>query len=214
MDLSSQPEAPLWQRIIKKLQPYLTKTGVLELDVSRFSSLVKRLFEINELSEQEYNYAKKNRDMILLRMGLIFAIPGIDTETLELALKQIATKLVSIYYNNNICSTYDEAEKKVLEVIQVGIKKEITMALNPEKEFEVLRKKLRTFSKITLENADEVAKVLDEVKERLIEIGISGQIIHEINNYYRLLRSRNKDKFPTKEELIEEAFSWQEKLKG
>ena len=214
MSVSSHSELPLWQKIVNKLKPYLTKTDVLELDVSRFSSLVKRLYEIKELTEQEYNYAKKNRDMILLRMGLIFAIPEIDTEALELALKQIAVRLVDLYYNDNITNTFEEAEKKVLDIINSSVKKNITMSLTPELEFEKLRQKLRQFSKITAENATEVAKILDNVKERLIEIGISGKIVHEINNYSQMLRSKDESRFPTKGEIVNKTFDWQEKVKG
>ncbi|MBY9002038.1 MAG: hypothetical protein KGD64_14055, partial [Candidatus Heimdallarchaeota archaeon] len=70
-DEKEEQTNPLWKLIIEKIRPFLTRDDILHMDLDKFSSLVSRLFEIKELTEQEASYAKKNRDLILIRMGLL-----------------------------------------------------------------------------------------------------------------------------------------------
>ena len=69
-DEKEEEKDPLWKLIIDKIKPFLTRDDIIHMDLDKFSSLVKRLFEIKEITEQEMTYAKKNRDLILIRMGL------------------------------------------------------------------------------------------------------------------------------------------------
>ncbi|MHA1686283.1 MAG: hypothetical protein ACTSYD_07705 [Candidatus Heimdallarchaeaceae archaeon] len=211
---SSENEEHLWQKIIAKIQPYLTQQQLYELDADRFSALVKRLYEIHELSERELIYAKKNRDLILLRMGLLHAIPDVDKETLLIALKQIATHLVYKYYKENQVTSLEEAEERIIDLIKKGIASSLQITLNPEQELVKFRSKLGRYSKITLDNAEEIAAMLDETKEKLMEIGVGGTLLHEINKFCRELRSKNEENLPNKGDLVAASFEWQQKLKG
>ena len=211
---SSDAEEHLWQKIISKIQPYLTQQQLYELDADRFSALVKRLYEINELSERELIYAKKNRDLILLRMGLLHAIPDVDKETLLVALKQIATHLAYKYYKENQVTSLEEAEQRIIDLVKKGIASSLQITLDPEQALVKFRSKLGRYSKITLENAEEIAAMLDETKEKLMEIGVGGTLLHEINKFSRELRSKNEENLPNKGDLVAASFEWQEKLKG
>ena len=139
---SSDAEEHLWQKIISKIQPYLTQQQLYELDADRFSALVKRLYEINELSERELIYAKKNRDLILLRMGLLHAIPDVDKETLLVALKQIATHLAYKYYKENQVTSLEEAEQRIIDLVKKGIASSLQITLDPEQALVKFRSKL------------------------------------------------------------------------
>lgn len=210
---SSETTETLWEKIISKIQPYLTQQQLYELDAERFSALLKRLYTINEISERELNYARKNRDLILLRMGLLHAIPDIDAETLSIALKQIATHLAYKYYRENQVTSLEEAEQRVIDLVKKGIAASLQISLDPEQELINFRSKLSNYSKITPDNATEIADFLDQTKEKLIEIGVGGTLIHAISSFSNKLRSSSKETLPSKGELIEASFEWQEKLK-
>ncbi len=138
-DEKEEERDPLWKLIIEKIKPFLTRDDILHMDLDKFSSLVKRLFEIKEITEQEMIYAKKNRDLILIRMGLLHNIPDLDEKNLEQGLRQLAVRLVSFYYSNNVVGSLEEGEKKVLGVIEQGFSTNVTISLNPEEELTKLK---------------------------------------------------------------------------
>ncbi|MHA1258215.1 MAG: hypothetical protein ACTSRO_01015 [Candidatus Heimdallarchaeaceae archaeon] len=150
MSSSNDEESlPLWKNIIEKIKPFITREDIINMDLESFSALINRLFNIKAITEQEMIYAKKNRDLILIRMGLLHNIPDLNKEDLELGLKQLAVRLTSLYYRENLANNQEEAEKMVLKLIQQGFSSNVTISLNPEEEILKLREKLSMISKIT-----------------------------------------------------------------
>ncbi len=182
------------------------------MDLDKFSSLVKRLFEIKEITEQEMIYAKKNRDLILIRMGLLHNIPDLDEKDLEQGLRQLAVRLVSFYYSNNVVGSLEEGEKKVLGVIEQGFSTNVTISLNPEEELTKLKEMVGTISRITLENSTDIIDVLQKTKDNLMNIGISGSVFYEIDKFCKLLKKTNQEDLPTKADIVEAIYEWQLKI--
>jgi len=42
----------LWEKIIEKIKPFLTREDIVNMDLESFSALIKRLHSINEINEQ------------------------------------------------------------------------------------------------------------------------------------------------------------------
>jgi len=202
----------LWEKIIEKIKPFLTREDIVNMDLDSFSALIKRLYAIKEITEQELNYAKKNRDLILIRMGLLHNIPDLSEEDLEAGLKQIAVRLATYYYNNNVVNSLEEAESKVLEMIKQGFSSTVTISLNPEEELVKLREKLTLLPNISLENAKNVIAILTKTKDRLMTIGISGSVFYEIDKICQMLKRTKEEELPKKNEIIDATFEWQMKI--
>lgn len=205
-------DEPLWKQIIEKIKPYLTLEDIINMDLDSFAALVKRLHGINELTEQEMNYAKKNRDLILIRMGLLHNIPDLQEEDLEEGLKQIAVRLALYYFSNNVVNSLEEAQTKVLEVMRQGFSSGVTVSLNPDEEIVKLREKLAIISKVNLDNAKDIANLLTKTKDKLMNIGISGSVFYEIDKFCQMLKRQREEDLPTKNEIIEASFEWQVKI--
>ncbi|MHA1515882.1 MAG: hypothetical protein ACTSPF_10135 [Candidatus Heimdallarchaeaceae archaeon] len=173
----------LWKKIIEKIKPYITHEDIVNMDLESFSALINRLYAIKEITEQEQSYAKKNRDLILIRMGLLHNIPDLSESDLELALKQI-----SVLASN------------------------VTVSLNPEEEIIKLREKLSIISRVTLDNAKDIATLLTKTKDSLMNIGISGSVFYEIEKLCQMLKRQKEEDLPTKNDIIEASFEWQLKI--
>ncbi len=202
----------LWKKIIEKIKPYLTREDIVNMDLDSFSALVNRLCTIKEITEQEQNYAKKNRDLILIRMGLLHNIPDLSETDLELALKQIAVRLTTHYFQNSNVNSLEEAENMVLEMMRLGFASNVTVSLNPEEEIIKLREKLSIISKVTLDNAKDIATLLTKTKDSLMNIGISGSVFYEIEKLCQMLKRQKEEDLPTKNDIIEASFEWQVKI--
>jgi hypothetical protein len=202
----------LWEKIIEKIKPFLTREDIVNMDLESFSALIKRLHTINEINEQELNYAKKNRDLILIRMGLLHNIPDLSEHDLEVGLKQIAVRLATYYYNNNVVNSLEEAESKVLEMIKQGFSTTVTISLNPEEELVKLREKLTLLPKVSLDNAKNIIAILTKTKDRLMTIGISGSVFYEIDKFCQMLKRTKEEDLPSKNEIIDATFEWQMKI--
>ncbi|MFW9852161.1 MAG: hypothetical protein ACFFDS_04425 [Candidatus Thorarchaeota archaeon] len=202
----------LWEKIIEKITPFLTREDIVNMDLESFSALIKRLHSIKEITEQELNYAKKNRDLILIRMGLLHNIPDLKEQDLEMGLKQIAVRLASYYYNNNVVNSLEEAESKVLDMIKHGFSSTVTISLNPEEELIKLREKLTMLPKVSLENAGDIIAILTKTKDRLMTIGISGSVFYEIDKFCQMLKRTKEEDLPSKNEIIDASFEWQMKI--
>ncbi len=211
-DEKEEEKDPLWKLIIEKIKPFLTRGDIIHMDLDTFSSLVKRLFEIKEITEQEMTYAKKNRDLILIRMGLLHNIPDLDEKDLEQGLRQLAVRLVNYYYKNNVVGSLEEGEKKVLGVIEQGFTTSVTISLNPEEELTKLKEMVGTISRINLENATDIIEVLQKTKDNLMNIGISGSVFYEIDKFCKLLKKTNQEDLPTKADIVEAIYEWQLKI--
>ncbi|MHA1221926.1 MAG: hypothetical protein ACTSP3_01445 [Candidatus Heimdallarchaeaceae archaeon] len=202
MSSSNDEESlPLWKNIIEKIKPFITREDIINMDLESFSALINRLFNI-----------KKNRDLILIRMGLLHNIPDLNKEDLELGLKQLAVRLTSLYYRENLANNQEEAEKMVLKLIQQGFSSNVTISLNPEEEILKLREKLSMISKITLENAHEIRELLSKTKDDLMNIGVSGSVFYEIDKFIQMLKRKNETELPNKTEIIDASFEWQAKI--
>ncbi|MHA1405985.1 MAG: hypothetical protein ACTSSG_01205 [Candidatus Heimdallarchaeaceae archaeon] len=213
MSSSNDEESlPLWKNIIEKIKPFITREDIINMDLESFSALINRLFNIKAITEQEMIYAKKNRDLILIRMGLLHNIPDLNKEDLELGLKQLAVRLTSLYYRENLANNQEEAEKMVLKLIQQGFSSNVTISLNPEEEILKLREKLSMISKITLENAHEIRELLSKTKDDLMNIGVSGSVFYEIDKFIQMLKRKNETELPNKTEIIDASFEWQAKI--
>jgi hypothetical protein len=205
-------DEPIWKQIMEKIKPFLTREDIMNMDLDSFSALIKRLQAIDALTENELSYAKKNRDLILIRMGLLHNIPDLTDEDLELGLEQLAVRLATFYFSNKQVSSLDEAEKMVLDMINQGFSSSVTVSLNPEEEIIKLREKLNYFTKITLENAPEVAGLLTKTKDNLMNIGISGSVFYSIDRFCQMLKRTMEDDLPTKSEIMEATYEWQTKI--
>ena len=205
-------DEPIWKQIMEKIKPFLTREDIMNMDLDSFSALIKRLQAIDALTENELSYAKKNRDLILIRMGLLHNIPDLTEEDLELGLEQLAVRLATFYFSNKQVSSLDEAEKMVLEMINQGFSSSVTVSLNPEEEIIKLREKLNYFTKITLENAPEVASLLTKTKDNLMNIGISGSVFYSIDRFCQMLKRTMDKDLPTKAEIMEATYDWQTKI--
>ncbi|UJG43761.1 MAG: hypothetical protein K9W46_00925 [Candidatus Heimdallarchaeum endolithica] len=205
----STESIPLWKKIGEKLTPYLTRDDFISMDKDRYISLIKRLKAINELSEKEYTYANINRDLILIRMGLIHNLPEITDDSLETILKQLAVHLAVLYYNDNDVSSWSEAKEEVLEVISSGFETRVTMGLSPTEHLETLRSKIKEIGKITKETITQVISEIEDTKDKLMQSGISGVTLHKFTQYAQKLKRAN-DELPTKYDILEEIASWQE----
>lgn len=203
---------PLWKKIIEKIKPYITREDIVNMDLESFSALINRLHTIKEITEQEQNYAKKNRDLILIRMGLLHNIPDLSESDLELALKQIAVRLTTHYFQNSDVNSLEEAENKVLEMMRLGFASNVTVSLNPEEEIIKLREKLSIISRVTLDNAKDIATLLTKTKDSLMNIGISGSVFYEIEKLCQMLKRQKEEDLPTKNDIIEASFEWQLKI--
>ncbi len=203
---------PIWKKIVEKITPFITREDIINMDLNSFSALINRLHGIKEITEQEMMYAKKNRDLILIRMGLLHNIPDLSEEDLEVGLKQLAVRLASYYYNKNVVDSLEAAENKVLETITQGFSSSVTISLNPDEAILKLRDYLTNLSKITFDNAPEVIKVLTKTKDNLMNIGISGLVFYDIDKYCQMLKRTNEDELPSKNEIIEASFEWQLKI--
>lgn len=203
---------PLWKKIIEKIKPYLTREDIVNMDLDSFSALINRLYTIKEITEQEQSYAKKNRDLILIRMGLLHNIPDLSESDLELALKQIAVRLTTHYFQNSDVNSLEEAENKVLEMMRLGFASNVTVSLNPEEEIIKLREKLSIISRVTLDNAKDIATLLTKTKDSLMNIGISGSVFYEIEKLCQMLKRQKEEDLPTKNDIIEASFEWQLKI--
>lgn len=207
-----EEEEPIWKQITEKIKPYLTKEDIINMDLDSFSALVKRLYGIQELTENEMSYAKKNRDLILIRMGLLHNIPDLTEGDLEIAMKQIAVRLATYYFQNNVSNSLEEAQNKVLEVMKSGFSSAVTVSLNPEEELVNLREKLAIISKVNLDNAKDIATLLSKTKDNLMTIGISGSVFYEIDKFCQMLKRQREEDLPTKNDLIDASFEWQMKI--
>jgi len=205
-------DEPLWKQITEKIKPYLTQEDIINMDLDSFAALVNRLHGINELSEHEVSYAKKNRDLILIRMGLLHNIPDLTEDDLEVGLKQIAVRLATYYFSNNFANSLEEAQTKVLEVMRDGFSSSVTVSLNPEEEIINLREKLSIISRVNLENAKDIATLLTKTKDKLMNIGISGSVFYEIDKFCQLLKRQREEDLPTKNDIVEASFEWQMKI--
>ncbi len=203
---------PLWKKIIEKIKPYLTHEDIVNMDLESFSALINRLYAIKEITEQEQSYAKKNRDLILIRMGLLHNIPDLSESDLELALKQIAVRLTTHYFQNSDVNSLEEAENKVLEMMRLGFASNVTVSLNPEEEIIKLREKLSIITKVTLDNAKDIAALLTKTKDSLMNIGISGSVFYEIEKLCQMLKRQKEEDLPTKNDIVEASFEWQLKI--
>jgi hypothetical protein len=203
---------PIWKQIMEKIKPYLTREDIVNMDLESFSALVNRLHTIKEITEQELSYAKKNRDLILIRMGLLHNIPDLKEDDLEVALKQIAVRLATIYFQGSEINSLEEAENKVLEMIRLGFTSDVTVSLNPEEEIIKLREKLAIISKVNLENAKDIAALLTKTKDSLMNIGISGSVFYEIERFCQMLKRQKEEDLPTKNDIIDASFEWQAKI--
>ncbi len=207
-----EEDEPIWKQITEKIKPYLTQEDIINMDLDSFSGLVKRLHGIDILSESEMSYAKKNRDLILIRMGLLHNIPDLEENDLEVALKQIAVRLATYYFSNNVSNSLDEAQTKVLEVMREGFSSSVTVSLNPEEVILKLRERLSIISKVNLENAKDVAALLTKTKDQLMNIGISGSVFYEMEKFCQMLKRQREEDLPTKNEILEASFEWQMKI--
>ncbi|MCG3227386.1 MAG: hypothetical protein H7645_10740 [Candidatus Heimdallarchaeota archaeon] len=205
-------DEPIWKQIMEKIKPFLTREDIMNMDLDSFSALIKRLQAIDALTEQELSYAKKNRDLILIRMGLLHNIPDLSEEDLELGLEQLAVRLATFYFSNKQVSSLDEAEKMVLEMIRQGFSSGVTISLNPEEEILKLREKLNYYTKITLENAPQIASLLTKTKDSLMNIGISGSVFYSIDKFCQTLKKTLEEDLPTKAEIMEATYEWQTKI--
>lgn len=205
-------EEPIWRQIIEKIKPYLTQEDIINMDLDSFSALVKRLHGIKELTESEMSYAKKNRDLILIRMGLLHNIPDLQEEDLEVGLKQIAVRLATYYFSNGVSQSLEEAQTKVLEVMKSGFTSSVTVSLNPEEEIIKFREKLSVISKVSLENAKDISALLSKTKDQLMNIGISGSVFYEIDKFCQMLKRQREEDLPTKNDILEASFEWQMKI--
>ena len=203
---------PLWKKIIEKIKPYLTREDIVNMDLDSFSALINRLYTIKEITEQEQSYAKKNRDLILIRMGLLHNIPDLSESDLELALKQIAVRLTTHYFQNSDVNSLEEAENKVLGMMRLGFASNVTVSLNPEEEIIKLREKLAIISRVTLDNAKDIATLLTKTKDSLMNIGISGSVFYEIEKLCQMLKRQKEEDLPTKNDIVEASFEWQLKI--
>ncbi len=203
---------PIWKQIIEKIKPYLTREDIVNMDLESFSALVNRLYTIKEITENEQSYAKKNRDLILIRMGLLHNIPDLKETDLEVALKQIAVRLATIYFQSSDLNSLEEAENKVLEMIRLGFASNVTVSLNPEEEIIKLREKLAIISRVNLENAKDIAALLTKTKDSLMNIGISGSVFYEIEKFCQMLKRQKEEDLPTKNDIIDASFEWQAKI--
>ena len=203
---------PIWKQIMEKIKPYLTREDIVNMDLESFSALVNRLHTIKEITEQELSYAKKNRDLILIRMGLLHNIPDLKEDDLEVALKQIAVRLATIYFQGNEINSLEEAENKVLEMIRLGFASDVTVSLNPEEEIIKLREKLAIISRVNLENAKDIATLLTKTKDSLMNIGISGSVFYEIERFCQMLKRQKEEDLPTKNDIIDASFELQAKI--
>jgi len=205
-------EEPIWKQITEKIKPYLTQEDIINMDLDSFSALVKRLRGINELTENEMSYAKKNRDLILIRMGLLHNIPDLVEEDLEVAMEQMAVRLATYYFANGVAQSIEEAQKQVLEVIKSGFSSRVTVSLNPEEEIIKLREKLSIISKVNLDNAKDIAALLTKTKDQLMNIGISGSVFYEMERFCQMLKKQREEDLPTKNDILEASFEWQMKI--
>jgi hypothetical protein len=205
-------QEPIWKQIMEKIKPFLTREDIMNMDFDSFSALIKRLQTINALTEAELSYAKKNRDLILIRMGLLHNIPDLTEEDLELGLEQLAIRLATYYFTNNQVASLDEAEKMVLDMMKQGFSSGVTVSLNPEEEILKLREKLNYYTKITLENAPEIIGLLTKTKDSLMNIGISGSVFYSIDKFCQMLKRTLEEDLPTKAEIMEATYEWQTKI--
>ncbi len=212
MDINKDNTELLWKVIISKIKPYLTSDDLVFLDADRYSKLIIRLRDIKELNENELSYARKNRDLILLRMGLIHTIPDMSDHVLELALHQVAVRLAKTYYNTNVVDSIEEAEKKVLDLVQNIGRGVVSISLNPEEGIIDMRNQLTKYSKITLDNAKEIEKILSKLKDDLMEIGVVGAILHDISQVCQQLRKAREEELPMKSDILDSSYDWQEKI--
>ncbi len=209
---ADEEDEPLWKQITEKIKPFLTQEDIVNMDLDSFSALVKRLHGIKELTEHEMSYAKKNRDLILIRMGLFHNIPDLTEDDLEVALKQISVRLATYYYSNNVANSLEEAQNIVLEVMRQGFTTSVTVSLNPEEEIIKLREKLSIISRVNLENAKDIASLLTKTKDKLMNIGISGSVFYEIEKFCQMLKRQREEDLPTKTEILDASFEWQVKI--
>ena len=205
-------DEPIWKQITEKIKPYLTQEDIINMDLNSFSALVKRLQGINELTESELSYAKKNRDLILIRMGLLHNIPDLGEDDLEVAMQQISVRLATYYFTNGIAQSLEEAQQKVLEVMKEGFSSTVTVSLNPEEEIIKLREKLSIISKVNMDNAKDIAALLTKTKDQLMNIGISGSVFYEIERFCQMLKKQREEDLPTKNDILEASFEWQMKI--
>ena len=205
-------EEPIWKQITEKIKPYLTQEDIINMDLDSFSALVKRLHGINELTENEMSYAKKNRDLILIRMGLLHNIPDLDEDDLEVAMQQIAVRLATYYFTNGVAQSLEEAQQKVLKIMKDGFSSRVTVSLNPEEVIIKLREKLSIISKVNLDNAKDIAALLTKTKDQLMNIGISGSVFYEIEKFCQQLKKQRQEDLPTKDAILEASFEWQMKI--
>jgi len=203
---------PIWKQIIEKILPFITKEDIINMDLESFSAMINRLYGIKEITEQEMSYAKKNRDLILIRMGLLHNIPDLSERDLELGLRQLSVRLATYYYNNNEVDSLEAAENKVLETISQGFSKTVTVSLNPDEAILKLREYLTEISKITLENAPEIILALTKTKDNLMNIGVSGIVFYDIDRYCQMLKRTLEKELPSKNDIIEASFEWQLKI--
>ena len=203
---------PIWKQIIEKIKPFLTREDIVNMDLESFSALINRLYTIKEITENEQSYAKKNRDLILIRMGLLHNIPDLKETDLEVALKQISVRLATIYFQSSEVNSLEEAENKVLEMMRLGFASNVTVSLNPEEEIIKLREKLVIVSKVSLENAKDIAALLTKTKDNLMNIGISGSVFYEIEKFCQMLKRQKEEDLPTKNDIIDASFEWQAKI--
>ncbi|MHA1303879.1 MAG: hypothetical protein ACTSQE_13350 [Candidatus Heimdallarchaeaceae archaeon] len=213
MESNAKSEPPLWKTISEKLKPFLTRDDFIHLDKERYVTLIKRLKSIQELSEREYNYANINRDLILIRMGLIHTLPDVTDDMLETILKQLAVHLATIYYENNVVKSWREAEEKVMKILNHGFSSAVTMGLTPESHLEILREYINNMEKITIENISGLIEEINKAKDNLMQAGISGVILHNLTKFAQKLKRAKEEELPTKHEIIEETYAWQEKIK-
>jgi len=211
-EFDEEEKEPIWKQIMEKMKPFITREDIINMDLDSFSALVNRLHGIDAITEKELSYAKKNRDLILIRMGLLHNIPDLQEEDLELGLRQLAVRLASFYYSNNQVNSVEEAEQKVLEMIKIGFSSAVTISLNPEEEITKLREKLTYHTKISLENAKEISDLLTKTKDSLMNIGISGSVFYEIDKFCQMLKRTMENELPTKSELMDATFEWQMKI--
>ncbi len=212
MDNNKDNAELLWKVIISKIKPYLTSDDLVFLDADRYSKLIIRLRDIKELNENELSYARKNRDLILLRMGLIHTIPDMSDQVLELALHQVAVRLAKTYYSTNVVESIEEAEKKVLDLVRNIGRGVVSISLNPEEGIIDMRNVLTKYSKITLDNAKDIEKILSKLKDDLMEIGVVGSVLHDISQVCQQLRKTREEDLPMKSDILESSYDWQEKI--
>ncbi len=203
---------PKWKMIVKKIKPYLTYDDILKFDQNSFYDLLDRLRHINKLDESEYTYAKTNTNMILIRMGLLHLIPEMNNDLIELCLKQLAAKLANIYYHEGKVHSWEEAGELIGELIKEGIHSDFKIALNIHEEFDDLITILNNYSDINPNNAEEIYSSLCLLRDSLVEIGLTGSLIYEVEKYCQKLDSISEKDVELKGDLLDSVREWKEKI--